>query len=102
MILFKKGRKELFDFCELGLGSLEASGEEHAIDGYQIFLGVAEWYSLRTPFSQWFTKNYASMFLPLAAELGLSVDGHVSYLEQVLGDIYPPSITCLFYRSDLL
>ena len=97
MNFFKKERKKLFDLYEFGLVSLEVAGEEHAIDGYQIFLGVAEWYSLRTPFSQWYTKNYASMFCPFAAEVGLSVDGHVSYLENVLGDIYFPSISC-FYR----
>ena len=33
-----------------------------AVQGYAHYLAVAEWYTLRTPFTQWYTKNYSSVF----------------------------------------
>ena len=37
--------------------------------GYQHYFSVSEWYTLKTPFSQWFTKNFSSMARPLATQL---------------------------------
>ena len=47
------------------------------MDGYCRFVAMAEWWRLKTPFSQWFTKNYTGVFLPLAHLLGMEV-GHVA------------------------
>lgn len=52
--------------------------EGESVDGYRNFLAVPEWWKLKTPFSQYFTKNYSGNFLPLAHVMGLS-PGHVLY-----------------------
>lgn len=54
-----------------------------APEGYSVFVAVAEFWKMKTPFTQWFTKNYASMFMPMCNEMGLSIDGHATWLIQV-------------------
>ena len=57
-------------FCEVD--------DDAAVDGYKHFISIPEWYHFRTPFSQYFTKNYSGVFLPLAHTFELST-GHVSF-----------------------
>ncbi|CAE6950908.1 unnamed protein product [Symbiodinium sp. CCMP2592] len=52
--------------------------EASAVEGYRHFIAVAEWYRFKTPFTQWFTKNYSGNFLPLAHMLEIG-GGHVRY-----------------------
>ena len=55
---------------------MQAPEVEDGVDGYRNFLAVAEWYRLATPFTQWFTKNYCSNYLPLAHSFEVA-EGHV-------------------------
>ena len=57
--------------------------EGENVQGYRNYLAVPEWYKLRTPFFQWYTKNYASVCLPLAQQLECA-DGHVWGLDLLL------------------
>lgn len=50
--------------------------EAHAVDGYKCFISVGEFYQLRTPFYQWFTKNFVQSVQPYVEEMVLS-PGHV-------------------------
>ena len=43
--------------------------------GYVHYLSISEWWRLRTPLSQWFTKNFTSVWLPLADQLDIDT-GH--------------------------
>ena len=52
--------------------------EKDAVNGYRHFMALAEWYRLRTPFSQWFSKNMAGVFCPFADSLMMDPVGHVS------------------------
>ena len=45
------------------------------IQGYRHLISVAEWWQLKTPFTQWFTKNWSSVYRPLAAQMEVA-DGH--------------------------
>lgn len=50
------------------------------VDGYRNYFAVAEWWVFSTPFTQWFTKSFASVALPFSQDLSLSC-GHVSFLQ---------------------
>ena len=50
---------------------------EEGLDGYRHYLATSEWWNLRTPFYQWYTKNYTSGLVPLLEDLRLSV-GHAT------------------------
>ncbi|CAJ1442941.1 unnamed protein product [Effrenium voratum] len=43
-------------------------GESEQCDGYCHFLAANEWYQLKTPFSQWFTKNWCTVASEIGAE----------------------------------
>ena len=47
-------------------------------DGYRAFFAVSEWWTFKTRFSQWYTKSYNNMCLPLMADMNVS-PGHVSW-----------------------
>ena len=51
--------------------------------GYAHYMSVAEWYHLRTPFTQWYTKNYTSVFKPLAEQMEVAT-GHAHASEVAL------------------
>ena len=59
-----------------------------AVDGYRHFISTAEWYSLRTPYTQYFTKNHAGNYLPLAHLLEVGTR-HVGILDRHLS-LTPP------------
>ena len=46
--------------------SLNQVDSAHNADGYRHYVSIPEWYALRTPFTQWYTKNFSSVFLPTA------------------------------------
>lgn len=50
------------------------------MNGYRHYWGVPEWYQLRTPFSQWFTKSFAASFSPFMDSLGMEALGHAPSL----------------------
>ena len=61
----------------LNLWELLLQVEESAsLDGYKNFVAIAESWRLKTPFTQWFTKNYAGVFLPLCHLMDVG-PGHV-------------------------
>ena len=51
--------------------------QSEAVDGYRNFISVTESYHFKTPFTQWFTKNYVGGFLPAAHLLELG-PGHAA------------------------
>ena len=56
----------------------QVTSEKDAVDGYRNFMAMSEWYRLRTPFSQWFTKSMSAVFCPFADSLMMDPVGHVS------------------------
>ena len=42
--------------------------EDVAAEGYRHYLALSEWWKHRTPFTQWYTKNFSSAYLPLCQQ----------------------------------
>ena len=52
---------------------------QDAANGYRMFIRCSQWWSMKTPFYNWFTKNYATMVVPLGSQFELDAV-HVSWL----------------------
>ncbi|CAE7788072.1 icmt-1, partial [Symbiodinium sp. CCMP2592] len=63
--------------------------EDARADGYANFYAVSEWWTLKTAFTQWFTKNYTSVYQPLAAQMDISTHQHA-----VHSVLVPPMAEC--------
>ena len=61
--------------------------EDARADGYANFLAVSEWWSLRTAFTQWFTKNFTSVCQPLAEQMDFSSEQHALHSVVVLSPL---------------
>ena len=60
-------------------GLLLQVDDEANLDGYKNFVAFAEWWRVKTPFTQWLTENYAGVFLPLCHRMDVG-PGHVRCL----------------------
>lgn len=49
--------------------------EQDFADGYRMNLSFSEWWTFKTPFYAWFSRNFESMVLPLLWEWGFT-HGH--------------------------
>ncbi len=59
-------------------------GESDGPDGYEHFLACSEWWTLKTPFYQFYSKNYSNAVMPFLEELRLS-SGHATGLGEYSG-----------------